>query len=565
MSNKESVNGVTNQYSYPVTITEQNTSKVTSVNGIDSSRTKGPRKIFIQKLNTGFGFNVRGQVNEGGPLKIYNGEFYAPLQQVSAVLIGGAAEKAGLYRGDRILEVNGVNVDGATHKQVVDLIKSGNDQLSLVVISMPLDDSNRTIQSNNDTYLNNNNNNNSDDSYCSNDYSDRRPVNLSIPDFTEKTNFRNDKYIVFNIYMPSNRLLCSRRYKEFDAFHSILKKEFVDFHFPTFPSKWPFKMTDQQLDARRRALELYLDKICSVRVIFDSEIVREFLCLAKGPPIGKSEENTENHNNTNSNNNTITTSINNKNSKNKTTEKKEDQSGGGVYFNNTMKSSSNDRIKIRNRIEENEGEEEDECDDEEDDYEELFRKNQKKSTTTNNINDNISVYGGNDRNSLGIDDKQFTLCSNSPKEEQLEVELPIQLPDKTVVVLNVNSDATADQVYALLIEKIKLNDKQMKCFYLFEKIDEVFERKLRCDEKPHLVLTQNNLTTKKNTNNSTPLTDITTEVAVVPGRDTNKQNSSSSSSCLCMRKWYFNLKVESQLAKNPQTLKYIFQQVSLLN
>ena len=66
---------------------------------------RGPRKIFVKKSETGFGFNVRGQVSEGGPLKLVNGEFYAPLQQVSAVLPGGAAEKAGLGRGDRILEV----------------------------------------------------------------------------------------------------------------------------------------------------------------------------------------------------------------------------------------------------------------------------------------------------------------------------------------------------------------------------------------------------------------------------------------------------------------------------
>ncbi len=66
---------------------------------------RGPRKIFIRKSETGFGFNVRGQVSEGGPLKLYNGEFYAPLQQVSAILTGGAAERAGLNRGDKILEV----------------------------------------------------------------------------------------------------------------------------------------------------------------------------------------------------------------------------------------------------------------------------------------------------------------------------------------------------------------------------------------------------------------------------------------------------------------------------
>ena len=65
----------------------------------------GPRVVVIEKTNTGFGFNVRGQVSEGGQLKSINGELYAPMQHVSAVLEGGAAQKAGINKGDRILEV----------------------------------------------------------------------------------------------------------------------------------------------------------------------------------------------------------------------------------------------------------------------------------------------------------------------------------------------------------------------------------------------------------------------------------------------------------------------------
>ena len=65
----------------------------------------GPRVVVITKTDTGFGFNVRGQISEGGQLKSINGELYAPMQHVSAVLEGGAAEKAGVRRGDRILEV----------------------------------------------------------------------------------------------------------------------------------------------------------------------------------------------------------------------------------------------------------------------------------------------------------------------------------------------------------------------------------------------------------------------------------------------------------------------------
>lgn len=65
----------------------------------------GPRRVTIYKSDTGFGFNVRGQVSEGGQLRSINGELYAPLQHVSAVLERGAAELAGIRKGDRILEV----------------------------------------------------------------------------------------------------------------------------------------------------------------------------------------------------------------------------------------------------------------------------------------------------------------------------------------------------------------------------------------------------------------------------------------------------------------------------
>ncbi len=71
----------------------------------ERSTVSGPRVVSIYKSETGFGFNVRGQVSEGGPLRSINGELYAPLQHVSAVLENGAAEKAGIRKGDRILEV----------------------------------------------------------------------------------------------------------------------------------------------------------------------------------------------------------------------------------------------------------------------------------------------------------------------------------------------------------------------------------------------------------------------------------------------------------------------------
>ncbi|CAN8011190.1 unnamed protein product [Ixodes pacificus] len=223
----------------------------------------GPRVVTICKTETGFGFNVRGQVSEGGPLKSINGELYAPLQHVSAVLEGGAAEEAGIRRGDRILEVNGVNVEGATHKQVVDLIKSGGDKLTLTVISVTAQEAERLEPSDDSSGV----------SYV--DYSEKRSLPISIPDYNwlERS---GDKFVVYNIYM-AGRHLCSRRYREFSVLHVNLRKEFPDFSFPKLPGKWPFSLSDQQLDARRRGLEQYLEKVCAIRVIAESDTMQDFL------------------------------------------------------------------------------------------------------------------------------------------------------------------------------------------------------------------------------------------------------------------------------------------------
>ncbi|CAK5025402.1 unnamed protein product [Meloidogyne enterolobii] len=82
--------------------------------------TSGPHSITICKSESGFGFNVKGQVSEGGQLRFYCGQLYAPLQHVSAVLHGGAAYKAGLRQGDRIVEVEKFrnteqNANGSNH------------------------------------------------------------------------------------------------------------------------------------------------------------------------------------------------------------------------------------------------------------------------------------------------------------------------------------------------------------------------------------------------------------------------------------------------------------------
>lgn len=56
-------------------------------------------KVLAVFLTQDFLFSSPGQ------LKSINGVLYAPLQHVSAILEGGAAEMAGIRPGDRILAV----------------------------------------------------------------------------------------------------------------------------------------------------------------------------------------------------------------------------------------------------------------------------------------------------------------------------------------------------------------------------------------------------------------------------------------------------------------------------
>lgn len=72
----------------------------------------------------------------------------------------------------------------------------------------------------------------------------------------------------------AGRHLGSRRYSEFVQLNKVLKEEYPDFEFPKLPKKWPFKMSEQQLDSRRRGLEQYLEKVCAVKVIADSDIMQ---------------------------------------------------------------------------------------------------------------------------------------------------------------------------------------------------------------------------------------------------------------------------------------------------
>ena len=86
--------------------------------------TSVPRLCHIVKWTgfNGFGFNLHAEKGKSG-------------QYIGKIDEGSPAEKAGLMKGDRIVEVNGTNISNENHNQVVSRIKAGGDETRLLVVN----------------------------------------------------------------------------------------------------------------------------------------------------------------------------------------------------------------------------------------------------------------------------------------------------------------------------------------------------------------------------------------------------------------------------------------------
>lgn len=74
----------------------------------------------------GYGFNLHAEKGKPG-------------QYIGKVDEGSPAEAAGLKQGDRIIEVNGVNISNENHKQVVQRIKAVPNETKLLVVDAEAD------------------------------------------------------------------------------------------------------------------------------------------------------------------------------------------------------------------------------------------------------------------------------------------------------------------------------------------------------------------------------------------------------------------------------------------
>lgn len=85
-----------------------------------------PRIVTLPKTADGLGFNILGGSEQGSPIFI------------SRIIAGSVAERLGnLKRGDQVLSVNGISVEGESHERAVELLKAAKDKVVMVVRYMP--------------------------------------------------------------------------------------------------------------------------------------------------------------------------------------------------------------------------------------------------------------------------------------------------------------------------------------------------------------------------------------------------------------------------------------------
>ncbi|XP_057700643.1 Na(+)/H(+) exchange regulatory cofactor NHE-RF2-like [Corythoichthys intestinalis] len=86
-----------------------------------------PRVCYLVKTERGYGFHLHGEKSKGG-------------QFIRRVEPGSSADLAGLRPGDRVVEVNGENVENDSHHQVVERIREVPHRTRLLVVDRNTED-----------------------------------------------------------------------------------------------------------------------------------------------------------------------------------------------------------------------------------------------------------------------------------------------------------------------------------------------------------------------------------------------------------------------------------------
>ncbi|KAK9978129.1 hypothetical protein ABG768_019897 [Culter alburnus] len=86
-----------------------------------------PRLCHLVRSEAGYGFNLHSEKSRPG-------------QYIRALDPGSPADRAGLKPQDRLIEVNGVNIESMRHAEVVAFIKTGGNETRLLVVDPDTDE-----------------------------------------------------------------------------------------------------------------------------------------------------------------------------------------------------------------------------------------------------------------------------------------------------------------------------------------------------------------------------------------------------------------------------------------
>ncbi|XP_071827389.1 uncharacterized protein [Apostichopus japonicus] len=97
-----------------------------------------PRVAVLSRGKKGFGFVLRGAKSPKNPsVEFVPTKEFPALQYLESVDRGSPADKAGLLRGDFLLELNGEDVTSAPHQQVVHMVVTAPDTIVMKVVTAP--------------------------------------------------------------------------------------------------------------------------------------------------------------------------------------------------------------------------------------------------------------------------------------------------------------------------------------------------------------------------------------------------------------------------------------------
>eukprot|EP00128_Syssomonas_multiformis_P013313 Colp12_sorted_trinity150504_noHs@16523 len=98
---------------------------------------------------------------------------------------------------------------------------------------------------------------------------------ITVPD-SRKGKKGTEEFIEYNIFV-NGRYCCSHRYSEFNTLRDELKVEVPQFVFNGFPRKWPFSLSQEQEEDRRKGLEAFMQAVSLDNTASKSEKFKAFL------------------------------------------------------------------------------------------------------------------------------------------------------------------------------------------------------------------------------------------------------------------------------------------------